>query len=126
MALLGKNKRGEDVHSSAEGGRYVMKDGKVMGELFTQPAYNPYNLLSDDRYRTVMEAVEAVRRLFTSGIDGIGTSAAVAAMMPYWETHFAEGHGAEIVVRDLEEVRRSISALLDNLKATLDLPDDGN
>lgn len=126
MAFLGKNKRGEDVYGKACGGRYVMHNGKVVSELSAQPAYNPYNLLSADRFRTVMEAVEAVRRIHCTGIDGVGTAAAVAAMMPHWAEHFAEGHGAEIVVRDLVEVQSCINAVLNDLKTVLDLPDDGN
>lgn len=126
MALLGKNKNGEEVYGKACGGRYVMHNGKVVSELSAQPGYKPYSLLSDDRFRTVPEAIEAVRRLHSTGIDGVGTAAAVAAMLPHWEEHLAEGHSPAIVVRDLEEVKRTIDALLVDLKTTLDLPDDGN
>jgi hypothetical protein len=126
LSFLGKNKNGEDVYDRACGGRYVMDNGKVVSELSAQPAFDRYSLLSNDRFRTVMETVEAVRRIHSSSIDGVGAAAAVAAMMPHWADHFAEGHGAEIVVRDLEEVKRTIDALLNDLKVSLDLPDDGS
>lgn len=126
MGLLGKNLRGEEVYATAEGGRYVMRNGKVTGELSSPTGYKPYSLFSDERYRTVLEAVEANRRLHDTGIDGIGATAAIAAMMPYWETHLAEGHGPDIITRDLEEVKRRIDSYLEGLKATLDMPGHPN
>jgi len=122
MGLLGKNSAGEDVYASEAGGRYVMRDGKCLAEIPAEPAYKPLSLASDVRFKTTMEAVESVIRDHDNGLDGIGAVAAIRTMIPYWETHLAEGWPPTVLVKDLETMKGRIDAITQDLTTVLNLP----
>ena len=95
-AYLGNNVHGEEVYGTAEGGRVVMKDGVKLGELLSPSGFTPASSVSH-RYKTVREVIEGVCAQYSSGgLAAIGAVAAIRAVIPYWESHFAERHGFEV------------------------------
>ena len=121
MAFLGFNTSGEEVHGDSAV-RTVVKDGSQLGSLASATGFDPYNELSDTRYKTVLELVETVARSLDQNIDGIGAAAGIRAMASHWESHLLEGNPPSIVLTDLQDMQARISDAIAELTAALATP----
>jgi hypothetical protein len=54
-----------------------------------------------------------------SGISSIAATAGLMAVLPYWESHLAEGHSPQILVDDITELRAHLGRMADTLKERL-------
>lgn len=123
MSYIGKNKQGEEVFIKADGGRYVMKDGEVVSELSSPTGFDPYNPLSNDRHKTVLEIVEGICRQHDQAIGGIGAVAGVRAMAKHWDSHLREGQPPRIIIQDIDELKLQLDNIAADLRSALNLPE---
>lgn len=73
------------------------------------------NLDFDFKSQIELATMLAQQLLETNQVVGIGLHAAITAMVPHWKLQYEKGGDAEVINRDLQEIRKQIEDLSDTI-----------